>query len=266
MSISCKVFGHKWEHCKCARCGAKRNSDHVWDGCICTVCGWVRNTEHTYELEPDSYKYKGAYGTGYILLDHHTFHCVKCEGKTLPRAVKSEPHIWTGRGCVTKCSVCGAMPAWFTDKEHFTLYNTKVKQEFDLSHQWTGRTCRDTCKACGKKYADLYGGHEWSGDSCKAVCKLCGMKKPGGKHRWTGNTCVDRCKLCGEKNPEGKHQWTGDTCVDYCTLCGAKYPDHKYEMVASRTTSYGTKIGTYRCAGCGREYEQPYEWSSSDSV
>ena len=118
----------------------------------------------------------------------------------------------------------------------------------------------------GKKYADLYGGHEWSGDSCKAVCKLCGMKKPGGKHRWTGNTCVDRCKLCGEKNPEGKHQWTGDTCVDYCTLCGAKYPDHKYEMVASRTTSYGTKIGTYRCAGCGREYEQPYEWSSSDSV
>ena len=267
MDLKCRILGHKWEHCRCLRCGEKRDSDHLWDGCVCSVCGRVRNTGHSYALQPESYKTKGNVTGEEILLPTHTLYCVKCEGKTIPRAVKFEPHVWTGRGCMTKCSVCGAMPAQFTDREEYTLYSDKYgNRKLDVSHRWSGRTCRDKCLDCGRKYVDVRGGHEWSGDSCRAVCRYCGKKRPDGRHRWKGDRCIDVCSVCGVRNPEGKHSWTGDTCTDVCTLCGARYPDHKYEMVASWSTSYGTKIGRYRCTGCGREYEAPYEWGTTDSV
>ena len=33
------LFGHKWDGCKCSKCGKTRNEGHVWNDCICKKCG-----------------------------------------------------------------------------------------------------------------------------------------------------------------------------------------------------------------------------------
>ena len=33
------VFGHKWNGCKCEKCGKVRDTGHSWDGCVCKTCG-----------------------------------------------------------------------------------------------------------------------------------------------------------------------------------------------------------------------------------
>ena len=33
------LFGHKWNGCKCRKCGNTRDEGHVWNGCICSICG-----------------------------------------------------------------------------------------------------------------------------------------------------------------------------------------------------------------------------------
>ena len=49
MSIKC-LFGHKWNGCKCERCGEVK---HLWkneNGCICAKCGETRNEgEHDWK-------------------------------------------------------------------------------------------------------------------------------------------------------------------------------------------------------------------------
>jgi len=53
MSIKC-LFGHKWNGCKCERCGAKRNTEHkyipVEGNCMekCSLCGKPRSIEHKW--------------------------------------------------------------------------------------------------------------------------------------------------------------------------------------------------------------------------
>ena len=70
MGFSCKLLGHKWEGCKCARCGEKRDTEHdwivtdcakkcsrcgkvitvhKWEGCKCIVCGEARDEQHKYK-------------------------------------------------------------------------------------------------------------------------------------------------------------------------------------------------------------------------
>ncbi len=231
MKMLCKVFGHKWNHCKCSRCGAERDEAHVWDGCVCSVCGKTRGEGHSYEPVPKGY-FEVTLGPNYTsrseLNSYHRLKCSKCG------AEKREDHTWTGKGCATKCAVCGAMPINFTFR--YSGFN------IDLSHQWTGDTCVDTCK-------------------------LCGIRRPGGAHRWTGDTCLDPCELCGAINARA-HRWSGDTCTDTCAVCGARYPSgkHDYAEVETTQTASGTKVGLFRCRRCGKEYKAPYDFSSSDSV
>lgn len=33
------LLGHKWNGCKCERCGKVRDSCHSWEGCVCGACG-----------------------------------------------------------------------------------------------------------------------------------------------------------------------------------------------------------------------------------
>ena len=46
MRLSCKLLGHKWNGCKCKRCGFIR--EHDWRGCKCSQCGEKRNKEHDW--------------------------------------------------------------------------------------------------------------------------------------------------------------------------------------------------------------------------
>ncbi len=46
MSILCMFGKHRWDGCKCIKCGKTRDKDHSWDGCYCTKCG---ATDHTWD-------------------------------------------------------------------------------------------------------------------------------------------------------------------------------------------------------------------------
>ncbi len=39
MNISCLFLLHKWDGCKCTRCGSTRNKNHNWDCWKCSRCG-----------------------------------------------------------------------------------------------------------------------------------------------------------------------------------------------------------------------------------
>lgn len=39
MGLICKLSGHKWNGCKCERCGETRNEQHDWSTCKCSKCG-----------------------------------------------------------------------------------------------------------------------------------------------------------------------------------------------------------------------------------
>ena len=41
---------HKWDGCKCTRCGKVRDEQHNWSGCKCTVCGKTRDEQHDWDL------------------------------------------------------------------------------------------------------------------------------------------------------------------------------------------------------------------------
>lgn len=81
MGIAC-IFGHMWDGCKCARCGAAREEAHAWKDCRCETCGTDRGIEHVFgsdckcrvcEIE------RHSFGTN--------FQCTRC-AKTLPLAAQ----------------------------------------------------------------------------------------------------------------------------------------------------------------------------------
>ena len=77
MGISC-LFGHKWNGCKCERCGKMRDEGHDFkpipgkceekcsicgkvrsrphrfENCRCIICGEVRDSDHKWEPVPDN--------------------------------------------------------------------------------------------------------------------------------------------------------------------------------------------------------------------
>ena len=38
---------HKWQGCKCVKCGKQRDEGHDWEGCRCKNCGKIK---HVYEV------------------------------------------------------------------------------------------------------------------------------------------------------------------------------------------------------------------------
>ncbi len=77
------LFGHKWDGCKCSKCGKTRDEQHDWDLCkgVCKRCGAKQAEQHDW----DGCK------------------CKRC-GKT-----RDEQHEWESINgkCVEKCSRCG---------------------------------------------------------------------------------------------------------------------------------------------------------------
>ena len=143
------LFGHKWNGCKCEKCGETRDEGHNYlavDGkCIekCSICNKERNVEHIWngcKCERCGEKRKG--GHKWTLLEGK---CIeKCSICSKTRYIE---HKW--RGC--KCEKCGE-----TRKE---------------GHKWTllAGKCIEKCSICNKE-RDAHKAHQWSG--CK--CEKCG--------------------------------------------------------------------------------------------
>jgi hypothetical protein len=56
----CKLFGHKWQGCKCTRCGETRDTGHDWRDSKCVRCGKVNAQANAAPLP-------GVTGTDLIL-------------------------------------------------------------------------------------------------------------------------------------------------------------------------------------------------------
>ncbi|MCL2049393.1 MAG: hypothetical protein FWG87_11785 [Defluviitaleaceae bacterium] len=83
------LFGHKWDGCKCSKCGKVRDEGHNWNGCKCNSCGQTRNEQHNFSKTPN-----------------------KCEKTCSICNEIRESHDLDG----SKCISCGKI-VWFTDNE-----------------------------------------------------------------------------------------------------------------------------------------------------
>lgn len=204
MNFFCKQGIHKWEHCKCVRCGLTVDEDHLWDGCVCTICGKTRDEQHEWngcickkcgkkrdykhqwdgclctvcktnrdrehqlEFILDSCRKRG-YGDKLLdeFLPYHAYRCIKC-GRTI-----QERHKWINEGCLTECSVCGCKASSLAESDHDkTIDDTWNKKTIDISHQWIYKGCRGTCQRCGK--VNPYDKHKWIEDGENKYCRVCG--------------------------------------------------------------------------------------------
>ena len=108
MGWICKLLGHRWEGCRCARCGATRNEGHRWveaEGrCehTCEVCGAV-------ETVPCEWYHCRCKRCGAQRDAHHLW-LVKspCEKVCRICGEEQEKHDWrhVDRG-LDRCAACG---------------------------------------------------------------------------------------------------------------------------------------------------------------
>ena len=68
---------HKWNGCRCDKCGTTRDESHLWNGCKCGKCGKTRDELHNF----------------------NGCKCISCGKK------RDEQHSWDL--CKGRCSVCG---------------------------------------------------------------------------------------------------------------------------------------------------------------
>lgn len=86
MAFLCRVAGHKWRGCECARCGERRDEGHSFkpaeDRCeqTCAVCGKTEAIPH----------------------DWHHCACARCGEK------RDKAHDWIATSeCEQVCRICG---------------------------------------------------------------------------------------------------------------------------------------------------------------
>jgi len=157
MNVICILGFHKWQGCKCqkcgkvrseahdwrkdcekcARCGSTRPNVHGWIGCKCPVCGKTRDEKHDWSKDCEK--------------------CSRC-GST-----RSNAHGWVG----CKCPVCSKTRDekhdWSKDCEKCSRCGKAAE------HKWI-RGCK--CSVCGKIRDE---GHDWSQDCEK--CSVCGQTR-----------------------------------------------------------------------------------------
>ena len=135
MGFTCKIFGHKWNGCKCERCGTSRDERHNWNGCKCERCGAIRKEGHNWNgCKCEQCGAMRKEGHNYVLLDNCTEKCSIC-GKVY------EKHKWVllENNCIEKCFICGEV--------HI------------LEHKWN----RCKCEHCG---AIRDKEHKWNNGKC----------------------------------------------------------------------------------------------------
>ena len=220
MKISC-IFGHKWDGCKCERCGQLRDEGHRFEyyyynysreKCCgqCERCGKHHELPHDYQPF-DRPCHKKCSRCGHIIETEHDFQAVP--GK-----------------CVERCTVCG--------------------KERNLPHTWkkVEGKCRDVCAVCGKEGPADTAVHTWARVPGKCVerCTVCG-EEHNLPHTWkkVEGKCRKVCEVCRKEGPV-EHTWASapGRCVDTCTVCGeTRHVKHRY------------KNG--KCERCGRSIEEP---------
>ena len=185
------LFGHKWDGCKCTKCGKTRDEGHDWDLCkgVCKICGQTRPPEHEWN--------------GCV--------CARCG------ATRDEGHdfVWKPEAgqCKEVCAICGKFGE---TKEH------------DWQPASSG-TCMEQCSRCGKtrknhRFKPVEG-------CCKEVCAVCGEERAlPHQYKPVDGVCKEKCSVCG-KERKLEHTFKWKDCTETCTVCGYSRPAHRWHMV-----------------------------------
>ena len=111
MGLSCIFNGHKWENCKCIRCGKQQDKDHKFilasNSCKekCEICEKERTAHHWKDCKCDICGMKRDEGHRFVLVhDRCVEKCAGCDKEQVQ-------HHWVvvPGYCVKKCSICGEM-------------------------------------------------------------------------------------------------------------------------------------------------------------
>ena len=102
------LFGHKWDGCKCTKCGKTRDEGHDWDGCKCTKCGKTRDEGHKWEGARCA-RY-GATRLSGVLTDSEISDVVKCLG-TMKTTLK-KTFISTKKKKTENFHILGLLKCW----------------------------------------------------------------------------------------------------------------------------------------------------------
>ncbi len=188
---------HKWDGCRCRKCGKTRDSEHDWNGCKCRKCGRTRNEGHRYIYRPvwkegSGKKKSWCSGT-----------CRICS------TVMDTEHDYrpSDKKCISKCSRCG---------------DTTETHRF----QPVPGRCAERCPVCGEErdYMEIAlnesspaGARAYAIDRLKQASMLPEELKENcakGKHIWMlsksspqrfqgGPSSVTyTCRVCGKNNVE----------------------------------------------------------------
>ena len=170
---------HKWDGCKCLKCGMVRDRDHQWNGCTCKTCGKKRDESHSWD--------------GCV--------CRICGQK------RDRDHVW--EGCT--CGKCGK----HRDKGHAFRYEPidattcmavceKCGHQEKEPHHFkpVSGQCYSECSRCHKKTEPV---HRFSfiPERCVQKCTVCGAEEE--KHSPVPEKDTDRiiCRVCGKELMSG---------------------------------------------------------------
>ena len=178
MNLLCKLGMHDWNHCRCRRCGLRRDTDHLWNGCQCKVCRKVRDEGHQWkgckcgicgQSRDEGHRWNGCRCSvcGHTRDEGHVWDgclCRRCgkvrdEGHEIdlaPLIARMEP-AWRGCALETKkdldirCSRCGR---WIRTLEKNKTYCPKCLREIkSRCVDWGGTSMEygAECTSCGYK-------------------------------------------------------------------------------------------------------------------
>ena len=151
MGLKC-LFGHKWNGCKCLKCGKSRL--HVWNGCVCVNCGKENHTWNDCKCIMCGETRVNSY-FGYCKMQSVPG---KCQKQCSICGVVADNHVWNG--CI--CEKCGKI-RFLPIPERMPVYGTKGSiimyrsgELSDTSHKgpWEkdpANPCVIVCKSCGQK-------------------------------------------------------------------------------------------------------------------
>ena len=171
--MGCLLF-HRWNGCKCAKCGKLRDEAHDWNGCTCRVCGKKRDEAH----------------------DWNGCTCRICGKK------RDEAHDWNG--CT--CRVCGKK----RDEEHLFDYAAREMCEgtckrcgkkVSLPHDYQPAEgkCYQVCSRCHGRSKPEHRFKEV--DACAKVCEVCGLKIETHRFEPVPGKNLKVCAVCGKEEP-----------------------------------------------------------------
>lgn len=219
----CHVYSHKWNGCKCKRCGDTRSEAHEWQGCKCLVCGKCRDELHTRTTQCDT--------------------CAKCESLGW--------HIWSDG----KCTLCGF------DEEaivQIIVANGETQARIEavkrLSMSALVRIASGTTHiAQGNRYkvSNMFGGtYQTSRDDVrKAAIDAINVVSALESLRFSDSDSViwsyarDRVKYLQKQCESNGHKWDG--CI--CPNCG-KVRDEMHEWLGCK------------CNKCAKTRDEAHEW------